>query len=178
MLIGIIIIISTLLLDQVTKQLAYHLIAPNFVGSNTVIIPNILELSYYENTGASLGFLSDFAYKDVVFFLITVLSLVIFGYFFKDSDYKNKKVFSISIALFISGTLGNAIDRAIFGFVIDFLHYPFLDFLDRINGLSNFTNNLADNYLSAAIVLFAIDLFFFESKRLKKEKELQNDPAN
>lgn len=174
MLIGLIIIVVTLLLDQVTKQLAYQLIAPTFTGSNTVVIPKLLELSYYENPGASLGFLRDFAYKDIVFFLITVAALIIFGYLFKDSNFKHKKVYSISIALFISGTLGNAIDRAIYGFVIDFLHYPFLDFLDNIPGLSNFTNNLADNFLSAAIVLFAIDLFFFESKRLKNQKETQD----
>ncbi len=174
MLIGFIIIIVTLFFDQLTKQLAYHLIAPTFSGSNTVVIPHILELSYYENTGASLGFLRDYAYKDVIFFIITILALVIFGYLFKDSDFKHKKVYSISIALFIAGTLGNAIDRAIYGFVIDFLHYPFLDFLDNIPNVSNFTNNLADNYLSLAIVLFAIDLFFFESKRLKDIKDDQH----
>ncbi len=174
MLIGLIIIITTLLIDQVTKQLAYHLIAPTFTGSNTVVIPKLLELSYYENPGASLGFLRDYAYKDIVFFLITIMALVIFGYLFKDSNFKHKKVYSISIALFISGTLGNAIDRALYGFVIDFLHYPFLNFLDNIPGLSNFTNNLADNYLSAAIVLFAIDLFFFEAKRMRKQKEVQD----
>lgn len=167
MLIGLIIIIVTLLLDQVTKQLAYRLIAPTFEGINDVVIPHVLELSYYENTGASLGMLSDFQYRELVFFLVTVAALVVFGYLFKDSDYKNKKVYTISIALFISGTLGNAIDRAIYGFVIDFLHYPFLDFLNDI-GLSNFTNNLADNFLSAAIVLFAIDIFFLEPKRHKK----------
>ncbi|AUD65158.1 hypothetical protein BK011_05485 [Tenericutes bacterium MZ-XQ] len=167
MLIGFIIIIVTLLLDQVTKQLAYRLIAPTFEGINDVVIPHVLELSYYENTGASLGMLSDFQYRELVFFLVTVAALVVFGYLFKDSDYKDKKVYTISIALFISGTLGNAIDRAIYGFVIDFLHYPFLDFLNDI-GLSNFTNNLADNFLSAAIVLFAIDIFFLEPKRHKK----------
>ena len=174
MLIGFIIIIVTLLLDQVTKQLAYRLIAPTFEGINDVVIPHVLELSYYENTGASLGMLSDFQYKDLLFFIITILALVVFGYLFKDSNYKNKKVYTISIALFISGTLGNAIDRAIYGFVIDFLHYPFLDFLNDI-GLSNFTNNLADNFLSAAIVLFAIDIFFLEPKRHKKFESDTNE---
>jgi len=172
MLIGLIIIITTLLLDQVTKQLAYHLIAPTFEGTNQVIIPKILELSYYENTGASLGILSDFAYKDLLFFVITIIALVMFGYLYKDSDFKNKKVYSISIALFISGTLGNAIDRSIYGFVIDFLHYPFFDFLNSIPNVSNFTNNLADNYLTFAIILFAIDIFFIEPKRLKQKKEV------
>ncbi len=178
MLIGIVIILSTLILDQLTKQLAYHLIAPTFTGSNSVVIKGFLELSYYENTGASLGFLGDFIYKDILFFIITIVALVMFGYLFKSVDFKHKKLYSIAIVLFISGTLGNAIDRGMYGFVIDFLHYPFLDFLNNVGGLSNFTNNLADNYLSAAIVLFGIDLFFFESKRHKKIEDDQNAQNN
>lgn len=178
MIIGFIIIFATLFIDQLSKQLAYHLIAPTFSGSNTVILKGVLELSYYENPGASLGLLNDFAYKGLLFFIITVISLLIFGYLFKDSDFKHKKVYSISVALFISGTLGNAIDRALYGFVIDFLHYPFLDFLNNVPGISNFTNNMADNYLTAAIILFGIDLFFFESKRIKQKKDEQNAKIN
>ncbi|BCR35983.1 signal peptidase II [Mariniplasma anaerobium] len=178
MIIGFIIIFATLFIDQLSKQLAYHLIAPTFSGTNTVLLKNVLELSYYENPGASLGILEGFAYKSLLFFVITVIALIIFGYLFKDSDFKHKKIYSISIALFISGTLGNAIDRALYGFVIDFLHYPFLDFLNNIPGISNFTNNMADNYLSAAIILFGIDLFFFESKRNKQKKDEQNAKIN
>ncbi|MCD4826162.1 MAG: signal peptidase II [Acholeplasmataceae bacterium] len=178
MLIGLIIIIATLFIDQLTKQLAYHLIAPTFTGTNTVVLKGIFELSYYENTGASFGWLGDFAYKNLLFFVITVLALIVFGYLFKSSDFKHKKIYSISVALFISGTLGNAIDRALFGFVIDFMHYPFLDFLSFVPGISNFVNNMADNFLSAAIVLFAIDLFFFESKRLKQQKDENNVTDN
>ena len=174
MLIGFIIIMGTLFVDQITKQLAYRLIAPTFSGTNTVVLKGIFELSYYENTGASFGWLGDFAYKNLLFFIITVLSLIVFGYLFKSSDFKNKKVYSISIALFISGTLGNAIDRALFGFVIDFMHYPFLDFLRFVPGISNFVNNMADNFLAAAIVLFAIDIFFLESKRLKQQNGEEN----
>lgn len=174
MLIGFIIIIATLFIDQLSKQLAYHLIAPTFTGANRVVLKGIFELSYYENTGASFGWLGDFAYKNLLFFIITVLSLLVFGYLFKSSDFKHKKVYSISIALFISGTLGNAIDRALYGFVIDFMHYPFLNFLNSLPGVSNFVNNMADNYLSAAIVLFGIDIFFLESKRLKQKKDEQD----
>ena len=138
------------------------------------MLKGLLELSYYENPGASLGMLGDFAYKNLLFFVITVFALVIFGYLFKSSDFKHKKLYSISIAFFISGTLGNAIDRAIYGFVIDFLHYPFLDILNKIPGLNNFTNNMADNFLVAGIIMFAIDLFFYEPKRTKHEKDAQN----
>jgi signal peptidase II len=134
---------------------------------NITVIPNLFELSYYKNTGMSFGLLEG---QQLIFMISTVIALGIFGYLFTSSNYKNKKVYSISVALFIAGTLGNAIDRSILGYVIDFMHFPFLDGILNAVGLSNFYNNMADMYLSAAIVLFTLDLFIFEEKRKKEQK--------
>jgi signal peptidase II len=176
MLIGAIIIFITLFLDQVTKYVAKAVIPGIITPQNPNItwIPNLLELSYYENTGASGGILKD---AQLLFMIVTIIALVVFGYFFLQSDFKHKKTYSWAIALFIGGTLGNAIDRALLGYVIDFLHYPFLGPILNVFGLSNFYNNLADMFLSAAIVLFAIDLFFFEPKRLKEAKKHEQNPT-
>ncbi|MCF7930008.1 MAG: signal peptidase II [Acholeplasmataceae bacterium] len=170
MLIGSIIIIFSILIDQVTKQLAQAYI-PQILSeqqSNIVLIPKLIELSYHQNTGASFNIFDG---AQIFFMLITIVALAIFGYLFLDVNFKTKKVYSIAISLFIGGTLGNAIDRALFGYVIDFLHFPFLTpVLDLVN-ISNFYNNFADIFLSAAIVLFAIDLFILDPKRKKKEKQ-------
>ncbi len=166
MLISLIIMIFTLFLDQLTKYLASTLIPLN--GAHITVIPHLFELSYFQNTGMSFGLLEG---QQLLFMVFTVLALVIFGYLFLDTNYKNKKVYSLSIAFFIAGTLGNAIDRSIYGYVIDFMHFPFLDGFLNLIGLSNFYNNLADMYLSAAIVLFAIDLFIFDEKRKKEKKK-------
>ncbi len=170
MLIGAIIIIFSILIDQVSKQVAQTYIPQLINGShdNIVLIPKLIELSYHQNTGASFNIFDG---AQLFFMLITIVALVIFGYLFLDSNFKTKKVYSISIALFIGGTLGNAIDRALFGYVIDFLHFPFLTPILDLVGISNFYNNFADIFLSAAIVLFAIDLFVFDPKRKKKEKQ-------
>jgi signal peptidase II len=165
MLISLIIIIVSLGIDQLTKYLARTMIALN--APNITVIPNLFELSYYKNTGMSFGLLEG---QQLIFMISTVIALGIFGYLFTSSNYKNKKVYSISVALFIAGTLGNAIDRSIFGYVIDFMHFPFLDGILNAVGLSNFYNNMADMYLSAAIVLFTLDLFIFEEKRKKEQK--------
>lgn len=166
MLISLIIIIVSLGIDQLTKYLARTMIALN--APNITVIPNLFELSYYKNTGMSFGLLEG---QQLIFMISTVIALGIFGYLFTSSNYKNKKVYSISVALFIAGTLGNAIDRSIFGYVIDFMHFPFLDGILNAVGLSNFYNNMADMYLSAAIVLFTLDLFIFEEKRKKEQKK-------
>lgn len=164
MLLSAIIIIVLVFMDQLTKYFASTFIP---LGSeNIVVIPYLLELSHRLNPGASFGWLEG---QQLLFMVITIIALTIFGYLFLDTNYKIKKVYSISIALFIAGTLGNAIDRAILGHVIDFMQFPF------INPIAEFHNNFADMYLSAAIVLYAIELFILEPKRTKKEKQIADD---
>lgn len=160
---GIIIIIIAVLFDQLTKQLAVHFLYDALSDSSKVIevIPYLLKLSYATNRGASLGFLEG---EIVLFIIITILALGLFGYLFKDVDFKSKKIYSLSITFFIAGTLGNFIDRLFLGHVIDFMNFPFLNFI------APFYNNWADMYLSLAIVLFAIDMLFLESKRKMKEE--------
>jgi signal peptidase II len=165
MLIGIIIIIVSLAFDQITKYLAMSLLYQEGTSKLVVLIPEVLEVTFVKNTAAAYGMFEGHTW---IFYIVTVIALVMFGYLYKDVNFKTKKVYSISIALFIAGTLGNFIDRIFLGYVIDFMRFPFLVYL--VGDLGRFTNNWADMFLSAAIVLFAIDLFFFESKRLKKEK--------
>jgi signal peptidase II len=164
MLISLGIIILAIVIDQVTKLIASSSIPLN--SPDIVWIPHLLEFSYHHNDGMSFGLLEG---QQVLFMIATIIALLMFGYLFLDTDYKSKKVYSVSIALFIGGTLGNAIDRSLYGYVIDFMHFPFLDGVLNAVGLSNFYNNFADMFLSAAIVLFAIDVFFLEGKRKKKE---------
>lgn len=166
MLIGLLIIILTLIIDQVTKHLAVHFIKG---GDPVVFWENMIEFHYHENFGISF---SNFEGQYMLFFVVGLISLGLFGYLFLDSSFKDKKVFSISIAMFIGGSFGNMIDRALFGFVIDWLHFPFLGSILSVVRLNNFYNNMADMFLSAAIVLFMVDLFFLEPKRIKRKKEI------
>lgn len=162
MVFGLILIFIFIGIDQVTKYTAQFFLSGSL--EHVTWIPGVFELSYFENTGASLGILDG---QMLIFMIITIIALGIFGYLFLDVDFKQKKVYSLSIVFFIAGTLGNAIDRALLGYVIDFMHYPFLSYLLNPLNISNFYNNMADMYLSAAIVLFFIDLFILESKRKK-----------
>jgi signal peptidase II len=151
-----------IVLDQVTKYLSKAL----YQGQDFTLIPFVLEFGYAENRGMSFGLLQN---QTFLFMVITVLALAMFGYLYKDISFDSKKVYSISIILFIAGTLGNAIDRFLLGYVIDFMHFPFLEWPLGLIGLPNFYNNFADMYLSLGIVLFAFDIFFLEKKRVKHE---------
>ncbi|MFP4187063.1 MAG: signal peptidase II [Acholeplasmataceae bacterium] len=164
MLIGYLIIILSILVDQVTKRIAVTFIKD---GDPVTLIPRMLEFHYYENDGISFGMLPG---QQLFLAAVTVVALGMFGYLFLDVSFKDKKVYSISIALFIGGTLGNALDRALYGYVIDHFYFPFLSPILSLVNLSNFYNNFADLFLSAAIVLFMVDLFFLEPKRTKGKR--------
>jgi signal peptidase II len=157
---GMLFIFILVSLDQLTKYVAQWL----YQGQDFTLIPFILEIGYAENRGMSFGLLQD---QTLLFMVITVIALAIFLYLYKDISFINKKVYTLAIILFIAGTLGNAIDRLVLQYVIDFMHFPFLEWPLNVVGLPNFYNNFADMYLSLGLVLFATDLFFLEKKREK-----------
>lgn len=159
MIIGLIMIILLVGVDQGTKHFAKHVLID---GDMVTWIPEVLTFKYIENRGAAWGM---FEGKTFFFFIITLIALAAFGYLFTKSNFKRKKVYSIAVALLIAGTLGNAIDRLFLGYVIDFIHIPFLTYILNVVGLSNFWFNIADLCLTLGIVLFAIDIIFLESKR-------------
>lgn len=155
---GFTFIFICVLLDQVTK----HYFKASYTGVDTVFIRGLIEFSYAENTGMSFGLLKG---QTFLFMIITLFALGLFGYLFLDIEFKTKKVYSIAIVLLIAGTLGNAIDRVFLRYVIDFMHFPFLDGPLSLLNIPNFYNNFADMYLSIALVLIFIDTIFLEQKR-------------
>lgn len=69
----------------------------------------------------------------------------------------------------IAGTIGNFIDRLSFGYVIDFLQFIFGSYVYP-------TFNVADMSLVTGVIMFAIDILFFEDIRNKKA-QTESDPT-
>lgn len=168
MLLGYLIIILLVFFDQFIKYLSI-IFQNDSTSLIKVLIPNTLEFHHIVNKGASFGMLEN---RQGLFALITIISLLIFGYLFKDINFKKRKVYSISVILFIAGTFGNAIDRLFRGGgVVDMINMPILnDFLSIFN-IQAFIFNIADLYLNLAIVLFIIDILFLEKKRADDQIE-------
>jgi len=151
MLIGIIIIVSLILLDQLTK----FIVVSNFaLGESRTIIDGFFSLTYRLNDGAAFSILRG---KMWLFYVITVVALVIFYTYFKGVDFKNRKVYSIGISMLIAGTIGNFIDRLRLQEVIDFL-----DFI--IFGYDFAIFNVADICLNVGIALFIVAVIFLEKE--------------
>ncbi|MFA5692392.1 MAG: signal peptidase II [Acholeplasmataceae bacterium] len=158
MILGYILITILVILDYGLKKIFSTIY---LLDQTELIIKGVLRLGHIRNFGASFGMLEGF---HLLFFFITIIALVIFGYFFSKSDFKNKKVYSIAFTFLIAGTFGNAIDRLFYGYVIDYIQVPFLPIV------GNTFFNLADALLNVGVVLLIIDILFLESKRNEKNE--------
>ena len=124
------IIAGGILLDQLTKLLSTVYLMP--VGS-VPIIKDVLHLTYVRNPGAAFGMLADHRWVFMVISSLAIAGMLIFLY----SGMAQNKLYSISLAIIISGGIGNMIDRVALGYVVDFIDFCLIDFA-VFNGADSF----------------------------------------
>jgi len=112
----------------------------------------------------------------IVFFVI--LSVIFIGAFvfyeYKTRNNKKHCLYYVGTGLILGGTIGNAIDRVVFGYVRDFINFEFFDFP---------IFNLADVWLTIGVIIFAVYIVFFYEKdekinKLAKEQKNQTLKLN
>lgn len=111
-----------LVLDQVTKVFVRTLVRHGFVAAD--FIPGILEFRFAANTGAAFSLGEGFGF----IFVLLAIAVVIFTivYLYRAPLVSQLEV--IGLGMVAGGAVGNAIDRALFGFVTDFICTQFIDF--------------------------------------------------
>jgi len=130
------------LLDQFSKQI---FISSFDVGQSIIINP-YLSWTYLQNTGAAFSILADGGGIQKAFLLsVSVLvSVIIFLWIHKTSEYQRQKLFGQFLLL--SGAVGNLIDRAQYGYVVDFIDM-------HVNGFYWPVFNLADSFIFIGVLL-------------------------
>lgn len=106
------------ILDQAIKLAVTHYVKP--IGQIQVI-PNLLSLTYAENTGAAFGILKNQRYFFIIMSIILIAAFLYFIVFKKVTD----KVFIAAATLILGGGIGNFIDRILLGYVIDYIELSF-----------------------------------------------------
>ena len=108
-----------LTIDQITK----HLVVNSFyLGESLNILP-FFDLRYVQNPGAAFSFLADQdGWQRWFFTAIAAVASVVFLVWLAKTP-KNNALLSIALAFMLSGAMGNLIDRALFGYVIDMLDF-------------------------------------------------------
>jgi signal peptidase II len=150
----IIIIVLIVAADLLTKYLLTPLMLEQ-AGNSLQLIPNVLHLTYVENTGASFGILQN----SVVFFIIVTGIVLAAGITFMVRTRKTQSFFlKISLSLVIGGAFGNFYDRIVFGFVRDFIDFKLLSFW-------NWVFNIADAALVIGAILLGIYVLFIYKEK-------------
>lgn len=109
------------LLDRFTKWLV---IAKIPLYRDVDVIPGFFQLTHLENTGAAFSLFADIdgPWPGRLLLLFSLIALAVIGYFlWKTGDSIN--LLTLSLALFLGGTLGNLWDRMLQGRVTDFLDF-------------------------------------------------------
>lgn len=104
-------------LDQLTKYLARTSLSER--ATSITLIPDWLKLTYTENSGIAFGI--DLGGRAVVTVLSIVATLGICYYLYRTQ--RNNLYYRLSFGLIIGGAIGNLIDRAFYGQVVDFIHF-------------------------------------------------------
>lgn len=141
-----IIAIAVVLLDQISKHYVCLYLKP--VG-NVALIDGILDLTYVENTGAAFGILSD---NRVVFMVASVIIIALLGYIVAEF-HGQSKLFDVCLGLIVGGGIGNMVDRAFLGYVIDFIDFCAFDFWIWVF-------NIADSAVVVGCILAVIFVLF------------------
>lgn len=111
----------------------------------------IFDLTYLENDGAIFGSMSGQRW-----FLIGFTSIIIIvGVFLLFKYMKRSKMLTAALILFISGGIGNLIDRIRLGYVIDMFEVKLFDFA---------IFNVADIFVVFAVIFLFIYIIFIDPK--------------
>ncbi len=154
--IGMILSVVLIVIDQMTKLMAIHGLMNQ---QPFVILDGIFELHYLENRGAAFGILQG---KKAFFIIFTILVLAFIAYIYlkRIPDEKKFHLLDGICILFFAGAVGNFIDRVFRNYVVDFFYFKLIDFP---------IFNVADIYVTvAAFAMIILGLFYYKEDDYNK----------
>ena len=137
-----------LFLDQITKLLASSIL----VYGEPYKVWSFFYFTLIHNSGAAFSILADAGGWQNYMFLVIAFALVIYALIILSKG----EVFAWSrfgLVLLVAGGLGNAIDRLLFGYVVDFIHLMW-------RGYSFPAFNIADSVITIAAVCLILGIKF------------------
>lgn len=142
--------IFLIVMDQLAKWIIVKTMA---VGDSVSVIGDILEITSHRNYGAAWGMLQN---QMIFFYIITVVVLVMIGYFYK-KEAVNRPLMQLGLVLVFSGAVGNFIDRLFRGNVVDFIDTKIINYDFPIF-------NIADACLTIGVLVLLYEMLVNESK--------------
>ena len=144
--------LGLVLTDQFTKQIFMS----SFDLGQSIVVNPFLSWTYLQNTGAAFSFLAGGGMIQKSFLLVVSILVSIWIVIWTQrtpSIYRQKLLGQF---LLLSGAVGNLIDRAQYGFVIDFIDV-------HVNNFYWPVFNIADS-----LIFVGVALLIFERKSISK----------
>ncbi len=141
--------LSVVILDQITKAMVRPSLA---LHQSIEIIPGFLDLTRVHNTGAAFGMLNavDFPMKTLALSLVALIALAGVAWYAATVPLSDRLA-RIGVAGVLGGAIGNLIDRATTGYV--------LDFVDAYWGNWHFwAFNVADAAITVGVIFMILDM--------------------
>lgn len=142
-------------LDQLSKQL----ISTTFSLGESIDVASFLSWTYLHNSGAAFSFLANSGgFERYLLLAVSIVaSIALIIWMLKTNSFYRQRLVGQSVLL--SGALGNLIDRALYGSVIDFINLHYATFYFPVF-------NLADSFIFIGVVLL-----LFEGRQEKPQGE-------
>ena len=143
----LLIFITFIFLDYITKLWA---IKNLFIEYKSIQLTSFLSMTPVWNSGISFGFFQDSGQIGRYALTIFAISVSVWLVF---SAFKLPRYSSLGFILIASGAIGNAIDRIIYGKVVDFVDF----YIDDLHWPAF---NLADTIILVGAFIFLFNQFF------------------
>ena len=124
---------------------------------------------YTQNRGAAWGVLAGAGEKFRVpfFYLVSIVAVIfIFSYYRKLTN--NQRYLQTALALVLGGAVGNALDRLLRGYVIDFIDWHWFDPNWMHPSLHWPTFNVADSGITVGLAMLFAEMLFVKKPKTAK----------
>lgn len=139
-------------------QLSKYLIDSNMLEGETLpIINDFFHLTYVKNRGIAFGM---FQGKLDIISIATIIAIVAIAYYLYKERNKLSIVEKVGFIYILAGAIGNMIDRAFRGFVVDMVDF---------RGIWSYVFNLADVWINIGVVFVLLDQLILRKKRETEE---------
>ena len=143
------VVATIIVFDQITKAIVRRTLD---LHESVPVIGDMLALTRVHNTGAAFGMFNsmDFAGKTLVLTVVATLALIGVAWYAASVPVSDRLA-RLGVAAILGGAIGNLIDRATAGYVLDFVDASW-------QGWHFWAFNVADASITIGVILMILDL--------------------
>jgi signal peptidase II len=144
--------VLVIVIDQITKTWVLDV----FQLGDVRPVTSFFNLTRHHNSGAAFSFLAGASGWQRWFFIVLGLVATVFIVWML-KKYPTQRLFCFAVTMIMGGALGNVVDRALHGYVVDFLQFRFAVLEPIFRGGYFPTFNVADSAITLGAVLLIVD---------------------